>query len=146
MESGYSFTDFADMHLVLQLNGNATEVLQMLSELTEKWAIIRECQIAMLSFQFTAESKKLEHFTEYDVMLAAHFLFVTYRWKGKPSKQLRDSLATVLDVLQAVQAPSMRLYSVRHKSSSYSKCHVTSNKAKRCAEDKFQTRGVGSRV
>jgi hypothetical protein len=36
-KSGYSFTDFADMHLVVrELNGNATEVLQMLSEHTDK--------------------------------------------------------------------------------------------------------------
>jgi hypothetical protein len=94
MGSGYSFPEFADMHLVL---GECNRNLLMLLEDTEKYTVTRECQIFVLYFLLTADSERWKYSMECDGMMAVHIVHVMHGWKSRALKPLKESLPSVLD-------------------------------------------------
>jgi hypothetical protein len=62
------------------------------------------------SFLVTTDSKRQEHFVEYNGMLALHILYIMDRFKSKSSELLKISLPSVPDILQLVEVSSKLLH------------------------------------
>jgi hypothetical protein len=114
MKSGYSFSELADMHLVV---GKCSGNLLMLLEDTEKNTVTTEFQIVVLYFLLTAGSERWKYSMECDGMLVVHIVHVMHGWKSRSLKLLKESLPSVLDGSYLVQVSIMLLYTVQYKNS-----------------------------